>query len=289
MKSVAPLSEDQIESLARVLGQCGTGSEISRAFHTCGLTDDSELSTKWARIAWVFNESQRQHGCTDHALRFIQVMLAPVKFVERIEVFERHRLSVNMVLAFSGIEYGADGEFRQREVARTLDESERRATTIRAKTKDRNLRPEVSISRNLSKYYDVFISHAEEDKEEVARPLANALSDLGLKVWYDEFELRIGDSLRGKIDAGLASSRFGIVVLSPSFLAKNWPQYELDGLVMRETTGEKTLLPLWQRLTKTHLIQQSPSLADKVARSTSDFTIDQIAREIADLVSDTEG
>ena len=59
--------------------------------------------------------------------------------------------------------------------------------------------------------YDVFISHASEDKEEVVRPLANALRKAGLKVWYDEFELHIGDSLRRKIDQGLAKSRFGIV------------------------------------------------------------------------------
>ncbi len=133
-------------------------------------------------------------------------------------------------------------------------------------------------------YYDVFVSHATEDKEEVASPLANALVEAGLRVWYDEFELRIGDSLRRKIDYGLARSRFGIVVLSPSFFAKKWPQYELDGLVTMELTGEQTILPLWHRLSKDDVIRQSPSLADKIARSTSEFTIEQIADEIADVI-----
>ena len=132
--------------------------------------------------------------------------------------------------------------------------------------------------------YDVFVSHATEDKEEVARPLANALMEAGLRVWYDEFELRIGDSLRRKIDFGLARSRFGIVVLSPSFFAKKWPQYELDGLVTMEMTGEQTILPLWHRLAKDDVIRESPSLADKIARSTSEFTIEQIADEIADVI-----
>jgi len=132
--------------------------------------------------------------------------------------------------------------------------------------------------------YDVFISHATEDKDEIVRPLANALVSAGLRVWYDEFELRIGDSLRRKIDAGLAKSRFGVVVLSHSFFAKNWPQYELDGLVTREMTGEQVILPLWHRITKAEVIAQSPSLADKVARSTADFTIEEIAREIADVI-----
>ena len=141
-----------------------------------------------------------------------------------------------------------------------------------------------SNSSESMDYYDVFVSHATEDKDEVASPLANALVEAGLRVWYDEFELRIGDSLRRKIDLGLARSRFGIVVLSPSFFAKKWPQYELDGLVTMEMTGEQIILPLWHRLTKDDVIRESPSLADKIARSTSEFTIEQIADEIADVI-----
>lgn len=132
--------------------------------------------------------------------------------------------------------------------------------------------------------YDVFISHATEDKEDVVRPLATALVSAGLRVWYDEFELRIGDSLRQKIDAGLTRSRFGVVVLSQQFFTKNWPQYELDGLVTRELTGGQIILPLWHRITKSEVIAKSPSLADKVARSTADFTIEEIAREIVEVI-----
>lgn len=133
-------------------------------------------------------------------------------------------------------------------------------------------------------YYDVFISHATEDKDAIVRPLANSLVSHGLRVWYDEFELRIGDSLRRKIDTGLARSRFGVVVISPSFFMKNWPQYELDGLVTREMTGEQIILPLWHQISKKEVIDYSPSLADKVARNTSDFTIEEISREIADVI-----
>ena len=132
--------------------------------------------------------------------------------------------------------------------------------------------------------YDVFISHATEDKEAIVRPLAKNLVSQGLAVWYDEFELRIGDNLRRKIDLGLSRSRFGVVVISPSFFVKNWPQYELDGLVTREMTGEQVILPLWHKISKKEVIQHSPSLADKVARNTSDFTIEEIASEIADVV-----
>ncbi len=135
-----------------------------------------------------------------------------------------------------------------------------------------------------SDIYDVFISHATEDKDEIVRQLANSLVSLGLRVWYDEFELRIGDSLRRKIDTGLARSRFGVVVISPSFFKKNWPQYELDGLVTREMTGEQVILPLWHQISKQEVIDQSPSLADKVAMSTSDFTVEEIAQEIAGVI-----
>ena len=91
--------------------------------------------------------------------------------------------------------------------------------------------------------FDVFISHASEDKDDVVRPLAHALKESGLTVWYDEFELRLGDSLRRKIDKGLASSSFGVVVLSRAFFGKGWTNYELDGLVTKSMTGEQTLLP----------------------------------------------
>jgi hypothetical protein len=101
----------------------------------------------------------------------------------------------------------------------------------------------------IPKAYDVFISHASEDKDDVVRELAEALRDLGLEVWYDEFTLRIGDNLRRRIDAGLASSRFGVVVLSPAFFAKRWTQYELDGLVTRELDGDQQIiLPLWHNI-----------------------------------------
>ncbi len=135
--------------------------------------------------------------------------------------------------------------------------------------------------------YDVFVSHASEDKDSVVRPLAHTLSDGGLKVWYDEFELRIGDSLRRKIDTGLANSRFGIVVLSRSFFRKGWTNYELDGLVTRAVSGEQILLPIWHEITKQELIDYSPSLADKVARSTGTHTIEEIAKEIIDVIRGT--
>ena len=132
--------------------------------------------------------------------------------------------------------------------------------------------------------FDVFISHTSEDKTDVVRPLATALRDAGLSVWYDEFELRMGDSLRRKIDKGLANSRFGVVVFSRAFFGRGWPEYELDGLVTRTVSGEQVLLPVWHDVTKREVMDYSPSLADRVARSTATHTVEEIAAEIVDVI-----
>lgn len=144
--------------------------------------------------------------------------------------------------------------------------------------------PAMAAADHDAKVYDVFISHASEDKDTVVRPLANALRHSGLDVWYDEFELSIGASLRRTIDRGIASSRFGVVVLSASFFGKGWTNYELDGLATKAISGEQVLLPIWHEVTKKQVLDYSPSLADKVARSTAIHTVEEIAAEIASVV-----
>lgn len=134
--------------------------------------------------------------------------------------------------------------------------------------------------------YDAFISHASEDKGKLVRPLANALTKLGFRIWYDEFELKVGDSLRQSIDKGLVNSRYGIVVLSPSFFAKNWPQYELNGLTSREIAGRKVILPVWYKITKDDLLAYSPPLADKVAVVTEGKSIKAIALALAEVLAE---
>ncbi|MGE5597928.1 MAG: TIGR02391 family protein [Bacteroidota bacterium] len=143
MSGVAPLSDGQIEALAQFLGECGTGSEISRVLRNCGLVDASGESTKWRRLYWVFSDTQRKHGCANRILDFIQTFLAPTRFVGYSEIFEGYRHHLNMIFAFSGLEFGADGKFRQCEVACTLDEAEKRVRTIRAKFQGRRIHPEV--------------------------------------------------------------------------------------------------------------------------------------------------
>jgi hypothetical protein len=131
--------------------------------------------------------------------------------------------------------------------------------------------------------WDVFISHASEDKEEFAKPLAQALQQRGVKVWFDAFSLSLGDSLRRSIDRGLAQSRFGIVILSEAFFQKHWPQLELDGLVARESAGIKVILPVWHRIDQSYVRAHSPILADILAVSSAQG-LDYVVRQILQVV-----
>ncbi len=86
---------------------------------------------------------------------------------------------------------------------------------------------------------EIFICHAGEDKSDIVKPICEALIKSRISVWLDEAEIKWGDSITQKVNDGLRRSRFVIVVLSPSFLKKNWPQRELNSVLNIEaSTGE---------------------------------------------------
>jgi len=131
--------------------------------------------------------------------------------------------------------------------------------------------------------YDLFICHASEDKVSFVRRLAEKLRSEGIEVWYDEFALSLGDSLRRSIDKGLANSRYGVVVLSRNFFKKEWPQKELDGLVAKEYKLDKVILPVWHNITRDEVRTYSPILADRLAASSSQG-LDYVVGEIIKVV-----
>ena len=138
---------------------------------------------------------------------------------------------------------------------------------------------------------DVFVSHATEDKEAIARPLVGELRHRGRSVWFDEYELQLGDSLREKIDEGLRHSRIGVVIVSPSFFAKRWPQWELNGLVSRRMAGERNVIvPIWHDVDAEAVRAYSPALADLVAARSSEGVaaisdrIERVLRHLDDAV-----
>lgn len=132
--------------------------------------------------------------------------------------------------------------------------------------------------------YDVFICHASEDKKSFVQPLARSLRQQHLEVWYDDFALKLGDSIKKSLDKGLAQSRFGVVVLSPSFFEKQWPQYELDGLAQRETQGSDiVILPVWHNVSYSEVSRFSLPLANRKAVLSSVGT-KRVVRAILDIV-----
>lgn len=131
--------------------------------------------------------------------------------------------------------------------------------------------------------WDVFISHASEGKVDIATPLAEALRKLGLRVWYDDFSLRVGDSLFESINRGLAQSRYGVVILSGHFFGKHWPQQELNGLATREANEKKVVLPVWHGVNVAEVRGYSPILADRVAVQTKDG-LSHVVEKIIEVV-----
>jgi hypothetical protein len=140
---------------------------------------------------------------------------------------------------------------------------------------DNYRKPEEQETNTL---YDVFISHASEDKTDFVNPLVEKLQDIGITVWYDTLEMQWGKGLREQIDNGIKRSKFAIVVLSKSFFKKYWTNRELDGILVKETVTGKTLLPIWYNITQEEVYDYSPTLSGVFAISSTTHTIDDICK-----------
>ena len=170
----------------------------------------------------------------------------------------------------------------QKRLIREREKHERNITNEIRRRADltRSLAPDIHVQSS----YDFFISHASEDKDNFVRGLAEALQTGGAKVWYDEFTLQVGDSLRRQIDKGLKDSRFGVVVLSRHFFMKEWAQRELDGLSSLEASGDTRILPIWHEISKDEIVRHSPMLSDKVALNSSLKSTQEIADKLLELI-----
>lgn len=110
--------------------------------------------------------------------------------------------------------------------------------------------------------YKAFISYAGEDRENIAKPIAERLSSIGVKVWFDEFEMKVGDSLSDKISTGLQESEYGVCIISPAFIKKKWPRWELKGLINLLLQNHSKILPVWYKVSQKDVIKLNPSIAD---------------------------
>lgn len=132
---------------------------------------------------------------------------------------------------------------------------------------------------------DVFLSHASEDKEDIARPLKEALESRDITVWFDEIRIKVGQSIRRKIEEGIAQCRFGVVVISPNFFRKLWTQAELDALFSKKMgTGEDLVLPVWHHISKDEVSRQSPLLSGILALNSATMTVEEMAEALAEVI-----
>jgi len=113
--------------------------------------------------------------------------------------------------------------------------------------------------------WDAFICHATEDKQIFVGELTKALREKDVRVWYDEFELKVGDSLQEAVSKGTRKSRYGIVIISPNFYKKDWPQKELKVLMQRDQKRLKVILPVWLNIDYEEVYEWFPLIADTFA------------------------
>ncbi len=137
---------------------------------------------------------------------------------------------------------------------------------------------------------DVFLCHASEDKEEIVRPITEAFKVAGISFWYDEAEIKWGDSIIQNVNEGLRISRYVIVVLSATFIQKNWPQREINAVLnMEASSGKVKILPLLvgSRKEQEMIISKYPLLNDKRflpwdgnVKSIVDAMLDRLGRKL---------
>lgn len=126
--------------------------------------------------------------------------------------------------------------------------------------------------------YDVFLSHANADKENLIEELNTSLKKLGIKIFYDKEELEWGDNWKDRILNGTKKAEFAIIVISQNFFDREWTERELNEFLNRQNqNGQKLILPILHNITIQQLKEKYPSVADIQAIDSSKYTCDQIA------------
>jgi len=176
---------------------------------------------------------------------------------------------------------------QQKEAGKIYAQQEKKVNELYAQQKS-SLELLTSSQNNGLEYnieYDVFISHSADDKDSYVSELAEELKAAGVTIWYDTDSIGWGQSIRKEIDKGLANSKYGIVVISSSFIEKYWTNYELDGILNKEgSTGNQMILPIWHNVTADQVKKYSYSLAGKLALNSAINTIEDIVENVKKLI-----
>lgn len=227
------------------------------------------------------NLKQRQMSNYNREMNTAQVRRADLQKKLADKRAERARYSIELQKAVT--KENKQNELNQKKLQEQYEQRVRELTEALQNATMTQTTPHSLYDENDITEYDVFISHASEDKELFVNDLVQALINRGIKVWYDSQNIEWGDSLRTKIDNGLRNASFGIVVLSNNFISKGWTRYELEGLFNIEMTKGKTILPIWHNITKQQVMDFSPTLAGRMALTSAAMTPDEMADEFVKM------
>lgn len=140
--TVASFPEMRLEDLARAVAESLSHAQFTTIFGSLALQAPSE-GPRWHRILVALLERQRRDGCGNNVGAFVERVLDPANFLGRAREFEDLRSSVNMLLAFHGLEVGTDGKLKKTSVVTTLSQAEDRAGRLRSELRRRNVHEDV--------------------------------------------------------------------------------------------------------------------------------------------------
>lgn len=255
--------------------------------------DDAGLASKEAAAHRKANSAQEAAVRSKSPSTASSKLREAERAMSELAAISKKRADISRKLATKSKDLAGYQERQAKEDARSRKKvaDEQKRILQQNEARARNLSQELARMSKASppplsadRPFDFFISHASEDKQDFVAALAAELTSLGAEVFYDDATLKVGDSLRRNIDAGLRNSRYGIVVLSTAFFKKEWTARELDGLTTLEVGGQSRILPIWHKVSKDEVAAYSAVLADKVALNTSTNTVKEIALELHSIL-----
>ncbi len=187
------------------------------------------------------------------------------------------------VLPFSGLLFFySDNDATERELTDLRSAGTQNSVHVRWRG------PQFAKKHSAGEKPVAFISHDSRDKADIARPLAISLQKKLCPVWFDEFSLKVGDSLREKIEDGIRKCARCILILSPYFLSnQGWTKKEFAGIFTREILEKRSVvLPVWCGVTAKDVFDYSPSLADVKGIDWS-LGVDSVSQALYSVLFDT--
>lgn len=251
-----------LEALSQIIGETYNGSEITRLFKKAGHPEIVHNgNTKWKFVCETFENMQEESNEGFYKiLKVLEVVCDPQEYILNPDLHEEVLEKINRVLRFYGLKFTDEGILNQLE---------------NKQTKLTNAKTQIIPNGDIK--HEIFISHSSKDKDFVNK-LYKKLEEKGVKTWYDDAELTIGDNLREKINKGLNECDYGIVVLSEYFIDSFWTKREYDSLFTLMEDGK--LFPINHGLTREQLESFDKSLSDIIYRDTRKYSLDEIVDEI---------